>query len=282
MPAGPVHLVYGILLAAMSYPKNPEYGGIIVYASLAPDFATAAYHDRYPDLRYVDYRWAHDPSHVYDYASVIVGRTVSGTLRGVDEGAALWCAEVGIAGHLLLDLYTHVKTSPIKEWRERSGIRTVFRDFYYPWQKNAVRFARWALGRAVRAFGNPDEFWRYVDRACAVAERLMGDYVIGAYLRNLSKHYFGNPDLHLADWLRWFYRKYGWEENTADAFVIEGVRIPADPVELLEWINRWDPRVVPMQPIPVQSPGPGGGSSTSGGGPSFLPVPPVPPAWRRR
>ncbi|WP_456435909.1 hypothetical protein [Methanopyrus sp.] len=265
MPAGPVHLAYGVLLAVMSYPQNPEYGGIIVYGSLAPDFATAAYHDRYSDLRYVDYRWAHDPTHVYDYASVIVERTVSRTLQGVDGKVALWCAETGIASHLLLDLYTHVRTSPIKEWRERAGIKTVLRDFYYPWQENAVEFARWALGRAIRVFGSPDEFWRYVDEACAVAEQLMGDYVISAYLRRLSERYFGNPDLRLADWLRWFYRKYGWEENATDAFIIDDVRIPADPVELLSWISQWDPSVTPERP-----------PQSGGGGSWLLPVFPIP------
>ncbi|WP_457615176.1 hypothetical protein [Methanopyrus sp.] len=270
MPAGPVHLVYGILLAAMSYPQNPKYGGIIVYSSLAPDFATAAYHDRYPDLEYVSYRWAHDPAHVYDYASVIVERTVSGTLQRVDRKAALWCAEVGIAGHLLLDLYTHVKTSPIKEWRERAGIKTVIYDFYRPWEKNAAKFARWALGRAIRVFGNPDEFWRYADRACEVAERLMGDYVVNAYLRRLSEHYFGDPNLHLVDWLEWFYRKYGWEKNPTDVFVIDGVEIPAYPVELLSWISQWDPRVTPTQP-----------PQPNCGGQSFLPVFPVLPVRRR-
>ncbi|WP_457619446.1 zinc dependent phospholipase C family protein [Methanopyrus sp.] len=276
MPAGPVHLVYGVLLAVMSYPQNPEYGGIIVYASLAPDFATAAYHDQYSDLRYVNYRWAHNPTHVYDYASVIVERTVSRTLQGVDEKAALWCAETGIVSHLFLDLYTHVKTSPIKEWREHAGIETVLREFYYPWEKNAARFARWALGRAIRVFGNPDEFWQYVSRACDVAEQLMGDYVVGAYLRRLSEHYFGDPDLHLVDWLRWFCRKYGWEKNPGDAFVIDGVEIPADPVELLSWISQWDPRVTPTRP-----PQPSCGGPSCGGQSSFLPVFPVLPVRRR-
>jgi hypothetical protein len=285
MSSGPVHLLYGLVLAAMAHPESPEYGGVILYSSLAPDFATAAYHDRYPDLRYVDYRWAHWPEHVHEYAEIIADRTVTPLLR-LDRERTIWCAEVGISSHLFLDVYTHVRTSPIKEWRERWCIQTVLRDFYRPWDRHVEPFARWALGNAVAILGGEERFWRYVERACEVVELLMGDYVRGAYLRNLSEKYFGDPNLHLVDWIRWFWDRYGYEENPPVDLTIQDVTITADPEELLAWMAQFDPQVMIAEPG-----GPGGeggqgeegeGSTGTGSGGSPLPLIPVIPPLRRR
>ncbi len=280
MPSGPVHLIYGLVLATMAYPGNPDYGGVILYSSLAPDFATAAYHDRYPDLRYVDYRWAHWPGHVHEYAEIIADRTVLPALQ-LDRLQTIWCAEVGVASHLFLDVYTHVRTSPLREWRERAGITTVLRDFYRPWDRWVGPFARWALGNAVAILGGEEAFWRYVERACEVAERLMGDYVRGAYLKNISRAYFGDPNLHLVDWVRWFWDKYGYDENPPTYITIQGVRITADPEELLAWMARFDPQVTVHRPHP--QPRRRGGTEGGGAqaGTEWLVIPVIPPVRRR-
>ncbi|MEO2240961.1 MAG: hypothetical protein ABGY09_02705, partial [Euryarchaeota archaeon] len=158
------------------------------------------------------------------------------------------------------------------------------RDFYRPWDRYVEPFARWALGNAVDTLGGEEAFWRYVERACEVAELLMGDYVRGAYLRNLSERYFGDPNLHLVDWIQWFWDRYGYEENPPTEITIQGVTITADPRELLAWMAQFDPQVTISGPG-----GPGGeggqegteGSTGTGPGGSLLPLIPVPPLRRR-
>ncbi len=298
MPSGPVHLIYGILLAVTTYPHNPTLGGVVVYSSLAPDFATAAYHDRYPNLRYVDYAWAHDPSHVLDYAELISKVTVSPELH-LPEKEAVYAAEIGISSHLFLDVFTHVRTYPLSKWREEAGITTVLYGFYRPWDPMIPGFVRWALGRAAEELGSVDAFWRYAEEACSVAEELMGGYVYGAYVENLSREYFGDPHMHLIDWLRRLAEEYGIEPNDSDAYEVEGIVIPALQYDLLRWMHEFDPGVKPeVVPPGLKPPSPyraaeGGEISRDtptpgekdGGGASGIPLPvpliPVPPVGRR-
>ncbi len=298
MPSGPVHLVYGLLLAITTYPHNPTLGGVVVYSSLAPDFATAAYHDRYQDLRYVDYAWAHDPSHVEEYAELIADVTVCPELH-LSEKEAVYAAEVGISSHLFLDVFTHVRTYPLSVWREKAGITTVLYGFYRPWDPKIPSFVRWALGRATGELGGLDALWRYAEKACSVAEELMGSHVYGAYVENLSKEYFGDPHMHLIDWLKRLADEYGVEPNDSNAYEVGGIIIPALQYDLLRWMHTFNPDVEPeVVPLGENPPSPymvveSGGENAevtlqgyvkngeSGASEVWVPVLPFPPFWRR-